>query len=43
MSNMGKFRDSVPFIKSAGVSSATEGISSDHSLRQDLYFQVKVY
>lgn len=41
MSNSGKFMDSTPFIKPAGTTTATEATSSDHSLRQDLYFKVK--
>ncbi len=43
MSNTGKFRDSVPFIRSAGLTTTTGGVSSDHSLRQDVYFKVKNY
>jgi hypothetical protein len=43
MSNAGKFRDSAPFINSAGISTASEAVTSDHSLRQDIYFQVSQF
>ena len=39
MSNTGKFVDNTPFLRTAGVTSMTAGVSSDHSLRQDLYFK----
>jgi hypothetical protein len=41
MSNIGKFHDTTAFLKVAGLTSSTEQISSDHSLRQDIYFKVK--
>lgn len=40
MSNAGKFKDYTPFLRNAGVTTATESVRSDHSLRQDLYFKV---
>ncbi len=40
MSNTGKFMDTTPFLKVAGVTTVTEPISSDHSLRQEIYFKV---
>ena len=41
MSNTGKFVDQAPFIRNAGVTTATGSISTDHSLRQDIYFKVR--
>jgi hypothetical protein len=41
MSNTGKFVDQAPFLRNAGVTTATEGVSTDHSLRQDIYFKVR--
>jgi hypothetical protein len=40
MSNAGKFKDYTPFLRNAGVTTATESVRCDHSLRQDLYFKV---
>jgi hypothetical protein len=41
MSNTGKFSDKTPFLNTAGVTTTTNGVTSDHSLRQDVYFKVK--
>ena len=40
MSNTGKFNDTTPFMKVAGVTTASQAVTSDHSLRQDVYFKV---
>ena len=40
MSNTGKFVDSSPFIRCAGMTTASQVVTSDHSLRQDVYFKV---
>jgi hypothetical protein len=40
MSNTGKFMDHTPFIRTAGVTTMTENTTSDHSLRQDVYYKV---
>ena len=42
MSNTGKFKDQTPFLRNAGVTTATQNVTSDHSLRQDIYFKVTI-
>lgn len=41
MANKGKYYDNTPFIPMAGATTVLEGIGSDQSIRQDLYFKVK--
>jgi hypothetical protein len=41
MLNQGKFHDHTSFIKVAGVTDKFDG-NADQSLRQDLYYKVKV-
>jgi hypothetical protein len=41
MSNKDKYYDHAPFIKVAGVTETIDG-NVDQSLRQDIYFKVKI-
>lgn len=40
MSNKGKFVNSTPFLKEAGVTTAIEGNSTEKCLRQDILLNV---
>lgn len=40
MSNKNRYMDHTPFLKMAGVTAALDGVTSDQSLRQDVYFKV---
>lgn len=39
MSNQGRFKDSTPFMNVAGTTTVQQGVTTDQSLRQDLYYK----